>query len=194
MTLALAAQLLLVLAGASGGGWAIAPGHERLFSAATAPQPGELPEGWSRQSIAVPRDRVEIAYGPSQGPAPPRCQDAPLCVILTHPELAPEGARRAGPFALVVTAQEGAPPGEALLDGVASRILAADPASPFKPIKVKLPEATAPEVRRRPPKRTRAALAVLRPRMVRCRSHRSIAPPSLNQRLAIGKSDPVNIA
>ncbi|MDP6945857.1 MAG: hypothetical protein QF464_17030, partial [Myxococcota bacterium] len=117
-----ALHLLQLVTASAGGGWAIAPGHDQLFSTVTAPGPGELPEGWGRRTIAVPRDRVEITYGPTTTAAPKTCQDAPLCLTLTHPELAPPGALRTGPFALTIQSAPGAPSVQALLDGVTGRI------------------------------------------------------------------------
>ncbi|MGB0592217.1 MAG: hypothetical protein ACPGU1_21240 [Myxococcota bacterium] len=131
-----------IVLGLSGGGWAISPGHEAVFSQVTAPANGELPDGWSRRAISVPQDRVEVLYGPKSGPAPTGCDEAPLCLVLTHPESARAGAVVAPPFAITVRVSAGGPPGEALVEGVRARIAARGPPSPFKAIKVKLPEVT----------------------------------------------------
>ena len=126
------------------GGWAIAPGHDGLFSRVTALHQGELPSDWARRAITVPKDRVEVLYGPKAAPAPTACEEAPLCLTLMHPDLAPVGALRSGPFALTIRSGPGAPSVQSLLDGVTGRIAAAKPASPFKAIQVKLPAASAP--------------------------------------------------
>jgi len=135
-----------IASAAPAGDWAIAPGHERVFSAVTAVETGELPEGWARRAIAVPKDRVEVLYGPAAGPAPATCEAAPLCLTLTHPDLAPVGALRSGPFAILVRSGPDAPSVQTLLDGVTARIAAAKPRSPFKAVQIKLPAASpAPE-------------------------------------------------
>ena len=122
------------------GGWAIAPGHEALFSAVTSPGEGELPEGWGRRAISVPRDRVEVLYGPKDTPKSIRCEEAPLCLTLTHPDLAPKGAPKAGPFAITSRAAADGVSGAALVEGVRARIAERSPPSPFMAIKVMLPE------------------------------------------------------
>ena len=127
---------------AADGGWAIAPGHERVFAKVTAAAAGELPAGWARRAVAVPRDRVIALYGPADSPAPTTCESAPICLQLVHPSTAGPDATVAGPFAIVsARAGEGDVDVGPLVSGVAARIVKRRLADPFKALAVKLPEA-----------------------------------------------------
>ena len=137
----LLSALGLAFGAAPSGGWAISPGHEGVFSQVTLPEPGELPEGWVRLAISVPKDRVEVRYGERGTGSAISCEEAPLCLTLSHPEGAPAGAVVEAPFALSITTRSPERSFERLLMGVRARIAARAPPSPLKAVKVKLPEA-----------------------------------------------------
>ena len=136
-------SLLVTAPGDEAAQWAIAPGHERVFGAVTVSAPGELPPGWTRLGVAIPRDRVVALYGPKGQRPPSRCEEAPLCLTLSHPSAAPQGLK-AGPFSLTVAHVDPKTDPSRLLKGVASRITERNPPDPFKAIKVKLPEVVPP--------------------------------------------------
>ena len=118
-----AAACLLAVVGSdvalAADGPVLGPGHEAKLLSVLRPADGEVPAGWALLAVRVPRTHVEAVYGPSAIGEAVSCSAAPGCVQLRHPDAAPAGAPRAGPFAIVGGGTE-TPAG--LMAGVRARL------------------------------------------------------------------------